>query len=63
MRRIKMGSSFKTIFSVLSNDSGNRGTYLYKPRQDDYSDLCKILQDETVIYAYEHVFPDEEVRL
>lgn len=28
----------------------------------DYDDLCKILQDEEVMYAYEGAFSDEEVR-
>ena len=27
----------------------------------DRDDLCKILQDEAVMYAYEHAFSDEEV--
>lgn len=29
----------------------------------DYDDLCKILQDEEVMYAYEGAFTDEEVRI
>lgn len=29
---------------------------------DDFDDLCKILQDSEVMYAYEHAFSDEEVR-
>lgn len=28
--------------------------------QDDFGDLCKILQDGQVMYAYEHAFSDEE---
>lgn len=28
----------------------------------DFADLCKILQDEVAMYAYEHAFSDEEVR-
>lgn len=28
--------------------------------QSDYADLCKILQDEDVMYAYEGAFSDEE---
>ena len=31
--------------------------------REDYPDLCKILQDPEVMYAYEHVFSDEEARL
>ena len=27
----------------------------------DYNDLCEILQDKEVMYAYEHAFSDEEV--
>lgn len=30
--------------------------------EDDWNDLCGILQDEEVMYAYEHPFSDEEVR-
>lgn len=37
--------------------------YLRKLEKSDYSDLCKILQDEAVMYAYEHAFSNEEVRL
>lgn len=28
--------------------------------KNDFTDLCKILQDEDVMYAYEHAFSDEE---
>ena len=28
----------------------------------DYSDLCEILQDKDVMYAYEHPFSDDEVK-
>lgn len=30
--------------------------------QDDYGDLCEILQDKDTMYAYEHSFSDEEAR-
>ena len=30
--------------------------------QSDFDDLCKILQDEEVMYAYEGAFSDEEVQ-
>ena len=30
--------------------------------QADFPDLCKILQDEEVMYAYEHAFSDAEVQ-
>lgn len=36
--------------------------YLRKMEQSDYSALCKILQDEEVMYAYEHAFSNEEVQ-
>ena len=36
--------------------------YLREMTQDDYGSLCKILQDEEVMYAYEHAFSDEEVQ-
>ena len=35
---------------------------LRKMTQLDYKDLCKILQDEEVMYAYEGAFSDEEVK-
>lgn len=28
----------------------------------DYNDLCEILQDKQVMYAYEHAFSDAEVK-
>ena len=31
-------------------------------RDDDYNDLCEILQDKDVMYAYEHPFSEEEVK-
>lgn len=35
---------------------------LRKMTQSDYNDLCKILQDEEVMYAYEGAFTDQEVK-
>lgn len=35
--------------------------YLRKLTEDDYDNLCGILQDEEVMYAYEHAFSDSEV--
>lgn len=35
--------------------------YLRKMNQDDFAQLCKILQDENVMYAYEGAFSDAEV--
>lgn len=35
---------------------------LRKMTQDDFAELCKILQDEAVMYAYEHAFSDTEVQ-
>ncbi len=35
---------------------------LRKMTQADFSDLCKILQDEEVMYAYEGAFNDKEVQ-
>lgn len=34
--------------------------YLREMTQNDYADLCEILQDEEVMYAYEHAFSNEE---
>lgn len=31
-------------------------------KQSDYAALCKMLQDEEVMYAYEHAFDDTEVQ-
>lgn len=36
--------------------------FLREMTQDDYEDLCKMLQDEEVMYAYEHAFADEEAQ-
>lgn len=36
--------------------------YLRELIQADYNDLCKILQDEETMYAYEGAFSDREVR-
>ena len=35
---------------------------LRKFAEGDFADLCAILQDEQVMYAYEHAFSDEEVQ-
>lgn len=35
---------------------------LRKLRQSDFEDLCKILQDKDVMYAYEGPFSDQEVQ-
>lgn len=36
--------------------------YLREMKQSDFVALCKILQDEEVMYAYEHAFSTEEVQ-
>lgn len=36
--------------------------FLREMSQCDFSSLCGILQDEEVMYAYEHAFSDEEVQ-
>lgn len=36
--------------------------YLRKMKQTDFASLCNILQDEEVMYAYEHAFSDEEAQ-
>lgn len=36
--------------------------YLREMKQSDFSDLCKILQDPDVMYAYEHAFDDVEAQ-
>jgi len=36
--------------------------YLREFLDNDYNDLCEILQDEEVMYAYEHSFSEEEVK-
>ncbi len=32
--------------------------YLREMNQGDFAALCEILQDKTVMYAYEHAFDD-----
>ncbi len=36
--------------------------YLRELTQDDFAALCRILQDEAVMYAYEGAFSDAEVQ-
>ena len=36
--------------------------YMRELTQSDYEDLCQILQDEKVMYAYEGAFSDLEVK-
>jgi ribosomal-protein-alanine N-acetyltransferase len=36
--------------------------YLREMKQSDYAALCKMLQDEDVMYAYEHAFEDAEAQ-
>ena len=36
--------------------------YLREMNQNDFGSLCKILQDEKAMYAYEGAFSDEEVQ-
>lgn len=36
--------------------------YLREMNQADYPSLCKILQDEVAMYAYEGAFSDREVQ-
>ena len=36
--------------------------FLRKMTQNDFGDLCKILQDSEVMYAYEGSFSNEEVQ-
>ena len=40
---------------------GTKRTYLREIRIDDFIDLCKILRDIDVMYAWEHAFSTEEV--
>ena len=36
--------------------------YLRRMTREDYPDLCRMLQDEEVMYAYEHAFSHREAR-
>ena len=36
--------------------------YLREMKQSDFLSLCKIVQDEEVMYAYEHAFSNEEAQ-
>lgn len=38
-------------------------TYLREMTQNDFCNLCKLLQDPEVMYAWEHAFSDEEVQV
>ena len=46
------------VFMILQTDR----LILREMTQNDYSDLCEILQNEKVMYAYEHAFSDTEVK-
>ena len=35
--------------------------YLRRMNMDDFSALCRVLQDKEAMYAYEHAFDDDEV--
>lgn len=35
--------------------------YLREMRQSDYDSLCRMLQDEEVMYAHEYAFSDEKL--
>ena len=48
----------KNIQILLETDR----LYLREFQDTDYNDLCEILQDEDVMYAYEHSFSEEEVK-
>ena len=37
--------------------------YLREMKQSDFDSLCKILQDEDTMYAYEGAFSDNEVNI
>ena len=39
-----------------------RKLYLREMKQSDFSSLCKMLQDQDVMYAYEHAFDDVEAQ-
>ena len=36
--------------------------YLREMKQSDFNSLCKILQDEDTMYAYEGAFSDDEIQ-
>ena len=39
-----------------------RRLFLREMTENDWDDLCEILRDKDVMYAYEHAFSDKEVR-
>ena len=41
---------------------GTERLYLREMKQSDFNSLCKILQDEETMYAYEGSFSDEQYR-
>ncbi|MBS6195263.1 MAG: GNAT family N-acetyltransferase [Clostridiales bacterium] len=51
-----MRSEKETQNLILETDR----LYLREMTDEDFPSLCKMLQDEKVMYAYEHAFSDEE---
>jgi RimJ/RimL family protein N-acetyltransferase len=46
------------IKTILETDR----LFLREFSDSDYNDLCEILQDKDVMYAYDHIFSDDEVK-
>lgn len=51
----------RTAFDRLNMIIETERLYLRELEQSDFESLCKILQDEETMYAYEGAFSDEEV--
>lgn len=52
----------KTSKEIHSMILETQRLYLREMEQSDYAALCKMLQDEHVMYAYEHAFDDAEAQ-
>ena len=57
----KQNNKFK-MKDVITMILETKRLYLREMNQDDFDSLCKILQDEEVMYAYEGAFQDAEVK-
>lgn len=56
-----MAHQDRTAFDRLNMIIETERLYLRELEQSDFESLCKILQDEETMYAYEGAFSDEEV--
>jgi ribosomal-protein-alanine N-acetyltransferase len=58
LKIIKSQSEYAEVNMILETDR----LYLREMQQSDFGSLCKILQDEDTMYAYNGAFSDDEVQ-